>query len=88
MHTSYLRFDDLKSRQIVKNRPTLYRWIKLHKFPEGILLGPNTRVWPEEEVVEWIETRRRTGSYDRIGGGGRCLRKNPKALSWRTSQAK
>lgn len=58
MHTRYLRFDDLKSSRIVNNRQTLYRWIKLHSFPKGILIGPNTRVWPEEEVNAWINTKR------------------------------
>ena len=55
--TTYLRFDDLRDRRIVKNRTTLYRWIKERGFPAGILLGPNTRAWPEDEVDAWLEAR-------------------------------
>ena len=53
----YLRFSDLVDRGIVTNRVTLGRWIKLHNFPAGILLGPNTRAWPEDSVNAWIEAR-------------------------------
>ena len=52
--TTYLRFDDLRERRIVNNRTTLYRWIRERSFPPGILLGPNTRVWSEQEVESWI----------------------------------
>ena len=58
MHNRYLRFDDLKFSRIVNNRQTLYRWIKFYQFPTGILIGPNTRVWPEKDVHEWIEARK------------------------------
>jgi hypothetical protein len=36
-----LRFADLKSRNIVKNWPTLLRWIQREGFPPGMKLGPN-----------------------------------------------
>ena len=52
-----LRFNDLKARGVVTNRPTLYRWIKDRNFPKGIKLGANTRVWPEDEVDAWIEAQ-------------------------------
>lgn len=57
MH-NYLRFDDLRERRIVNNRTTLSRWIRERGFPPGILLGPNTRVWSEEEIETWIEKMR------------------------------
>lgn len=53
----YLRYSDLVERGIVRNRPTLYRWIRHQGFPTGILLGPNTRAWPEDEVFAWINAR-------------------------------
>ena len=55
--TAYLRFDDLRDRRIINNRTTLYRWIKERDFPRGILLGPNTRAWPEDEVDAWLAAR-------------------------------
>ncbi len=57
--TNLLRFDDLRERRIVRNRTTLYRWIKERGFPPGILLGPNSRAWPEEEIDDWIAKHRR-----------------------------
>ena len=53
----YLRFSDLVERGIVRNRVTLGRWIKLHKFPPGIKLGPNSRAWPENQVDAWLAAR-------------------------------
>ena len=53
----YLRFSDLVDRGIVTNRVTLSRWVKLHNFPAGILLGPNTRAWDEKSISDWLATR-------------------------------
>ena len=53
----HLRFSDLKAANIVNNRTTLARWIKKLGFPPGILLGPNSRAWPESEVLAWLERR-------------------------------
>jgi predicted DNA-binding transcriptional regulator AlpA len=50
----FLRFRDLKTRGIVNNWTTLRRWIKEGRFPPGRLIGPNTRVWTEEEIERWI----------------------------------
>ena len=58
----YLRFSDLVERGIVRNRVTLGRWIKLHGFPAGILLGPNTRVWPADQVETWLASRAASSS--------------------------
>ena len=57
MATTYLRFADLAERQIVNNRTTLHRWICDYGFPPGILLGPNTRAWPADQVEAWLEER-------------------------------
>ncbi len=53
----YLRFSDLAERGIVRNRATLSRWIQELGFPRGVLLGPNTRAWTEEEVEAWLAVR-------------------------------
>lgn len=56
MPKKYLRYTNLVERQIVNNRTTLGRWIKQYGFPCGILLGPHTRAWPENEVEAWLES--------------------------------
>jgi hypothetical protein len=53
----YFRFKDLKAAGIVHNWTTLLRWIKEEGFPPGRYLGPNSRVWSQEEVAAWIKTR-------------------------------
>jgi predicted DNA-binding transcriptional regulator AlpA len=57
MANRILRFIDLKEWGVVNNRPTLYRWIKVCGFPQGFLLGPNSRAWKEEDVVAWLQAR-------------------------------
>ena len=49
-----LRFSDLKARGIVNNWTTLRNWQKREGFPPGILLGPNSRAWPEDEIEAWL----------------------------------
>ena len=51
-----LRFKDLE-RVGVRNHPTLKRWVSEQGFPPGRFLGPNTRVWTEEEVAAWFLSR-------------------------------
>jgi predicted DNA-binding transcriptional regulator AlpA len=65
--TVFLRFRDLKARNICANHTTLLRWIAREGFPPGRLLGPNTRVWSEEEVNAWLASRPIGG---RKNGGG------------------
>jgi hypothetical protein len=57
MLSNLLRYSDLKARKFVSNRPQLRRLQQNYGFPLGKLLGPNTRVWTEEEVLQWFETR-------------------------------
>jgi hypothetical protein len=52
-----IRFSALQERGIVGNRMTLSRWIEHENFPPGVLLGPNTRVWVEDEVEAWLASR-------------------------------
>jgi predicted DNA-binding transcriptional regulator AlpA len=53
----YYRFDDLAKAGIVNNRVTLSRWIKKEGFPVGVMLGPNTRAWPKDEIDRWCSSR-------------------------------
>jgi predicted DNA-binding transcriptional regulator AlpA len=48
-----LRFRDLKAWG-VNNWQTLRRWIREEGFPPFRLIGPNTRVWTEEEIEAWF----------------------------------
>jgi predicted DNA-binding transcriptional regulator AlpA len=66
MINSILRYDDLKRSGVVNNRATLYRWIKHHGFPPGVLIGPNSRAWAEKDVLDWLSLRavNRTGSIN------------------------
>jgi predicted DNA-binding transcriptional regulator AlpA len=52
-----LRFADLKKMGIVSNWQTLGRWIRDEGFPAGIKLGPNTRAWRKDWVMDWLTTR-------------------------------
>ena len=62
MARQYLRYEDLAARKIVNNRTTLSRWIKHYGFPPGVLLGPRTRAWTEDEIAEYHERRRQAGA--------------------------
>ncbi len=53
-----LRYADLVEREILNNRMTLKRWIESSGFPPGFLLGPNTRVWDEADIIAWLEYRK------------------------------
>lgn len=54
---TFLRFKDLKERGVVSTWPTLLSWIEKVDFPPGRYLGPNTRVWTEAEIEDWIASR-------------------------------
>lgn len=56
----YWRYTDLKERGIVRNRMTLHRWIQNQGFPQGLLLGPNSRAWPVDQVIQWLNSRKIT----------------------------
>jgi len=51
-----LRFRDLK-RVGITNWVTLRRRVDRDGFPPGRLLGPGTRVWTTQEVLDWFNSR-------------------------------
>jgi Prophage CP4-57 regulatory protein (AlpA) len=53
----FLRFADLKERGIIASWPMLRRRIDRDGFPEGRLLGPNSRAWSEAEIERWLAGR-------------------------------
>jgi predicted DNA-binding transcriptional regulator AlpA len=52
-----LRFKDLQRLNIVKSWPQLRYMQRHYGFPEGILLGENTRAWAASKVQQWLEAR-------------------------------
>jgi predicted DNA-binding transcriptional regulator AlpA len=53
----YVRFRDLVEAKIVGNWSMLARLIAEDGFPQGIMLGRNTRGWLLSEVKTWLSTR-------------------------------
>ena len=70
----FLRYRDLVEAGIVRNRATLGRWIKNYGFPPGFLLGPNTRVWPANQVDQFLAKRRHQTEQ---AGNHACLGAQP-----------
>ena len=54
----FLRFYDLKQRNIVRNWTTLTRLMREQHFPAGTRVGAQARAWDEVEVEAWLESRR------------------------------
>ena len=55
--TTFLRFEDLKRRGIVRNWACLRKWIAREGFPPGRKLAANTRAWTEAEIDAWLASR-------------------------------
>jgi predicted DNA-binding transcriptional regulator AlpA len=53
----FVRFADLKAANIVASHQQLYNLIDRDNFPPGVLLGPHTRSWLLDEVMEWLAAR-------------------------------
>ena len=47
----FLRFKDLKQRNIVRNWTTLTRLMREQDFPAGTRVGAQARAWDEAEVA-------------------------------------
>jgi predicted DNA-binding transcriptional regulator AlpA len=53
----YISYPGLVDKGAVNSRMTLWRMIRDHGFPEGIMITPNRRVWDEAAVDAWIASR-------------------------------
>jgi predicted DNA-binding transcriptional regulator AlpA len=53
----YVDYHGLVSKGVFNSRMTLWRAIRDHGFPPGILITPNRRAWTEDEVGAWIALR-------------------------------
>jgi predicted DNA-binding transcriptional regulator AlpA len=54
---TFNRFADLRARKIVNSRAQLENLKRNEGFPPGRLLSPNTRVWDEQEILDWLNSR-------------------------------
>jgi len=57
MAKGWLRFGDLKARNIVKSWAQLKNLTELYGFPPGRMVSPNTRAWTEEEIDAFYASR-------------------------------
>ena len=53
MSKGWLRFSDLKARNVVTSWAQLKNKVKNQGFPPGRMTGPNERSWTEEEIDEY-----------------------------------
>jgi len=60
-----LRFKDLQERGVVRSREQLKNLQKSYGFPLGRWMSPNTRVWTEGEVIDWLESRFSKGTTNK-----------------------
>ena len=42
------------------SRSTIYRYMRLGRFPEPVRVGPAAVRWPLDEIQEWIASRPRS----------------------------
>jgi hypothetical protein len=66
-----LRFRDLVTLGIVKNRATLRNRIRNNNFPPGELTGPNERTWGEDVIQDYIDSCPQAPRPVPPSGGGR-----------------
>lgn len=55
-NTRLIRLPEVRHR-VGLHRATIYRLIKKGEFPAPVILGVNSRAWPEHVVEEWIKGR-------------------------------
>ena len=51
------RFSDLKQRGVCNSRAQLKLMVDHYGFPLGKMLTPNARVWTQDEVIAYYESR-------------------------------
>jgi predicted DNA-binding transcriptional regulator AlpA len=54
----FLRFRHLQEMGVVGDWPTLLDYIERRGFPPGFKLSHKVRVWDENSVLAWVESRR------------------------------
>jgi predicted DNA-binding transcriptional regulator AlpA len=54
----FLRFRHLQEMNICGDYATLYDLIKRQGFPAGYKISHKVRIWDQDDILAWIETRR------------------------------
>jgi len=60
MTRRYIRIGQLASTptregMLPVSAPTIWRWVKIGKFPQPLKLGPQTTAWPLEAVEQFLQ---------------------------------
>ena len=55
----FLRFKQLQEMGVASDYAVLYDLIKKHGFPPGFKLSHKVLIFDEDEVLIWLETKRR-----------------------------
>ena len=76
--TTLLQFPDLQERGIARSWAQLKN-LQKHGFPLGRMLSPNTRVWTEAEVDDWLASRPVEGPSPR--GAAKSRRGRPRKIT-------
>ncbi len=69
MQPRYIRIRELATTPATRDKPgrqgrypvapaTIWRWVKLGKFPPPVPLGPQTTAWAVEDLDAWDAQRR------------------------------
>jgi predicted DNA-binding transcriptional regulator AlpA len=71
-----LRFPDLQEHGIVDSWAQLGNLIRKQGFPQGRMIGLNSRAWTETEVADWLASRPTAGPPPR--GAAKAGRGRPR----------
>lgn len=55
--TKFIREDSLRDLLGVSHA-TIWRWVRAGHFPKPVRIGQAAVAWPQEEVQEWIESKK------------------------------
>ncbi len=83
-----LRFKNLKELNIANSWARLNRLVENEGFPPGRMMGPNTRIWFQDEVDGWLENRPSAlEAKPPLRGGAKRQREAKKAREARKASA-
>jgi prophage regulatory protein len=53
-HKQFYRVKQI-AQMLSVNKSTIYKWIEEGKFPEGVRVSPNLRVWDKTDVDKYLD---------------------------------
>jgi prophage regulatory protein len=70
----------LSERQLLElvsiSRTTLFRLMKAGKFPKGVYVSANRRIWFERDVITWQKAIEAADEFDPSRGRGKGRRRH------------